>query len=162
MVEVAGIVCSVPHDEAMVMAALLHDTVEDTETTIDEVRDEFGSDVADLVGWLTDVSKLSDGNRAIRKAIDCQHTSWAPARAKTIKLADLISNVRSILEYDPVFAKAYLPEKALLLEVLRDGDPVLWEKANKIVMTGLAQLQNTSKKKDANHDKTRKDSSFRR
>lgn len=149
-IEVAGIVRSVPHDEAMVLAALLHDTIEDTETTIDEIHAEFGSDVADLVGWLTDVSKSFDGNRAIRKAIDREHTSQAPARAKTIKLADLISNSHSILEYDPAFAEVYLQEKALLLDVLRDGDPLLWNRANEIAMTGLAQLQNTSKKKDAN------------
>lgn len=146
-VEVAGIVRSVPHDEAMVLAALLHDTVEDTETTIDEIHTEFGSDVADLVGWLTDVSKSSDGNRALRKAIDREHTSQAPARAKTIKLADLISNSRSILEHDPAFAEVYLQEKALLLEVLRDGDPVLWNRANEIVMAGLAQLESISKQK---------------
>ena len=60
--------------------------------------------------------------------------SWDCLReAKTIKLADLIDNSKSILEYDPKFAKVYMAEKKLLLEVLEDGDKSLWLLAHKIV-----------------------------
>ncbi len=107
--------------------------VEDTPVTLDEIRDAFGDLVADLVGDLTDVSKPSDGNRAARKAIDRHHTELASPQAKTIKLADLIDNTRSIVQYDPDFAKVYLVEKALLLEVLREGDATLFEIAQGIV-----------------------------
>jgi len=51
-------------------AALLHDVVEDTEVTIEQVEETFGHKIAELVGWLTDVSKPSDGKRAVRKEID--------------------------------------------------------------------------------------------
>jgi (p)ppGpp synthase/HD superfamily hydrolase len=111
--------------EAMVAAAHLHDVVEDTGVTIETVRDEFGSEVADLVSWLTDVSRPEDGNRAHRKARDREHTAAAPAEAQTVKLADLISNTRSIMAHDPKFAVTYLEEKRALLAVMTRGDATL-------------------------------------
>lgn len=138
--EVAEIVATVPHTLEMLMAALLHDTVEDTNVTIEEVRAEFGDEVADLVAGLTDVSKPTDGNRAVRKALDRQHTADAPADVQTIKLADLISNSRSILEHDATFAKVYLAEKDLLLEVLTKGDKTLHAIATQMVMDGMLKL----------------------
>jgi (p)ppGpp synthase/HD superfamily hydrolase len=130
---VAELVRSVPHTEAMLAAAWLHDTVEDTGATFAEIELLVGSEVASLVEMLTDVSKLSDGNRATRKAIDLQHTAKATPAAKTIKLADLIDNTISIVAHDPKFAKVYLAEKAALLEVLREGDATLWMKAYSLI-----------------------------
>jgi (p)ppGpp synthase/HD superfamily hydrolase len=129
--EVVSIVKSVPHTEAMVAAAWLHDVVEDTGVTIEVIRAEFGEEVAELVGWLTDVSRPEQGNRATRKAIDRAHTAMAPAQAQTVKLADLISNTRSIMEHDESFAKTYLEEKRLLLEVMTKGDATLMTIARK-------------------------------
>lgn len=127
---VAELVRNVPHTEAMICAAWLHDVVEDTAVTLEEIRHEFGPDIAALVEMLTDVASLSDGNRAARKAIDREHTSRASPQAKTIKLADLIDNTSSIVAHDPSFARVYLKEKALLLDVLREGDPTLWGMAH--------------------------------
>lgn len=127
---VVELVRSAPHTESMVCAAWLHDTVEDTPCTLDEIERVFGFEVATLVEMLTDVSKPGDGNRAVRKEIDRAHTAKASPQAKTIKLADLIDNTHSIVERDPAFAKVYLAEKALLLEVLREGDAALWEMAH--------------------------------
>ena len=79
------------------------------------------------------MSKPEDGNRATRKAIDREHTAQAPAEAQTIKLADLISNSKSIMAHDPDFAVTYLAEKRLLLEVLTKGDPGLHAEASKFV-----------------------------
>jgi len=59
------------------MAAWLHDTVEDTPCTLDDVRNMCGEEVAVLVEMLTDTSKPEDGNRAARKAIDREHTAKA-------------------------------------------------------------------------------------
>ena len=129
--EVVSIVKSVPHDEAMLAAAWLHDVVEDTGVTLEIVRAEFGDDVAELVGWLTDVSRPDHGNRAARKAVDRAHSAMAPARAQTVKLADLISNTRSIMAHDEAFAKTYLTEKRLLLEVMNKGDATLMAIARK-------------------------------
>lgn len=126
---VAEIVRSVPHTPEMLAAAWLHDTVEDCGIDMDEIHRVFGFEVAALVECLTDVSKRSDGNRAARRAIDRAHTAKASPAAKTIKLADLIDNTRNIAVLDPNFAKVYLPEKLLLLEVLKDGDSSLWAQA---------------------------------
>lgn len=132
--EVASIVASVPGSTPdMVAAAWLHDVIEDTGCTFTDVHMAFGIDIATLVGWLTDVSKPEDGNRAKRKAMDRVHTAQAPAEAQTIKLADLISNSRSIMQHDPEFAKTYLAEKRMLLEVMTKGDPGLHAEASKFV-----------------------------
>lgn len=133
VIEVANIVASVTDDEDMIIAALLHDTVEDTDCTIEMISEEFGLVVAEYVGWLTDVSKPADGNRAVRKEIDRNHTARAPAKVHTIKLADLISNTHSIVNHDIDFAIVYMKEKELLLSILSDGDPVLLERALMIV-----------------------------
>jgi (p)ppGpp synthase/HD superfamily hydrolase len=130
---VAELVRSVPHDEGMLAAAWLHDTVEDTGVTLLEISHVFGLTVATLVESLTDVSTPADGNRAARKAIDRAHTAHTSPRAKTVKLADLIDNSSTILEHDRDFARVYLQEKRLLLAVLRDGDPTLWARADGIV-----------------------------
>lgn len=129
--EVASIVRSVPHTDEMVAAAWLHDTVEDTGVTIEVIRAEFGTEVAELVGWLTDVSRPEHGNRAHRKALDRAHSAMAPAEAQTVKLADLIANTRSIMAHDEAFAKTYLEEKRLLLEVMTKGDATLMAIARK-------------------------------
>lgn len=135
---VAQLVASVVDDPAMIAAAYLHDTVEDTETTIDDIRAAFNEEVAYLVSFLSDVSRPEDGNRALRKMLDREHIANGDARVHTIKLADLIDNADSIQAHDARFAKVYMAEKRLLLEVLEDGHPVLLEQARTIVNTWSA------------------------
>jgi (p)ppGpp synthase/HD superfamily hydrolase len=137
---VARIVRTVPHDVAMIAAAHLHDTVEDTGVMILELEREFGLEVATLVDELTDKSKPGDGNRAARKALDRARLARVSARAQTIKLADLIDNSHSILRYDVDFAMHYIPEKAQLLQVLERGDPRLHVRASKIVADAMQAL----------------------
>lgn len=139
-IAVAGIVSRVPHTKEMLAAALLHDTVEDTPITLDEIEREFGADVANLVFWLTDVSRREDGNRATRKAMDLTHIAEAPAAAQTIKLADLIDNAASIVAHDPQFARVYLVEKAALLSVLIQGNETLQAQAHDVLQAALATL----------------------
>lgn len=132
--EVAGIVSLHGGTAEMIAAAWLHDVVEDTGVTIDTIRTEFGEQVSELVGWLTDVSRPEHGNRAVRKAIDRAHTAAASSDAQTIKLCDLISNCNSIMKHDAAFAKIYFEEKRLLLEVLTKGNSILLERARQIVL----------------------------
>ena len=134
---VVEIVRSVPHTDAMLCAAWLHDTVEDTYATLWGIEKMFGVEVATLVEMLTDVSVPADGNRAARKAVDRVHTSKASPAAKTIKLADLIDNTSSIAEHDPAFAAVYFAEKRELLDVLRGGDATLWARANALLPRDL-------------------------
>lgn len=132
-VAVAELVRTVPHTDEMVAAALLHDVVEDTPVALAEIHAEFGKAVGDLVDWLTDVSKPEDGNRARRKHLDLLHTAKAPPEAKTIKLADLIDNARTISAHDPGFWRRFRAEMKALLDVLKEGDPTLWRRASEKV-----------------------------
>lgn len=129
-----------PVSEEQEAAALLHDVVEDTGVTIELVEQFFGPKVASLVADLTDVSKPEDGNRKVRKAIDREHTANASPDAKTVKLADLISNTQSIVAHDPDFARVYLGEKKKLLEVLQDADPGLVRAAQESLDQGYRTL----------------------
>ena len=105
---VARLVATVTDDDEMLAAAWLHDTVEDTQATLEDIEAEFGVQVAELVEELTDVSKPGDGNRVRRKQIDRMHLAQASQRAKTVKLADLIDNCKDITRHDPRFAQVYL------------------------------------------------------
>lgn len=127
-----------PH---VLAAGLLHDVLEDTEVQESQLRREFGETIADLVLEVTDVSKPSDGNRAARKALDREHLMQASPEGKRIKLADLIDNTKTIVEYDPKFAKVYLAEKDALLPVLREGNAFLWYWAKEQVGTSRASLK---------------------
>ena len=137
---VARLVASVTDDPEVIAAAWLHDTVEDTSATLDDIEAEFGKSIADLVEELTDVSKPSDGNRAVRKEIDRKHTAQASSRAKTVKLADLIDNCKDIAKHDPRFARIYLAEMAQLLDVLTAGDASLMNRARKVHQTSIEKL----------------------
>lgn len=139
-VEVASIVATVPHTSEMLCAALLHDTVEDTPTTLADIAAEFGDEVAALVEMVTDVSRPEDGNRPKRKQIDRDHLFRASPEGQTIKLADLISNTGSIVARDPGFAKVYLREKAECLNVLQRGDQTLHARAVALLPAPLRLL----------------------
>lgn len=137
---VAELVRSVGGEPQTIAAAWLHDVVEDTQVTQGEIEAEFGPDVSRLVEELTDVSTLQDGNRAARKAVDCERLARASAEAQTVKLADLIDNARSITAHDPRFAKVYLAEMGALLEVLVSGDEQLREVARETLESCLREL----------------------
>ncbi|WP_456404911.1 HD domain-containing protein [Thiolapillus sp.] len=137
---VAALVKEVGGSDEMIAAAWLHDTVEDTPATHHDIEKAFGAKVASLVYELTDVSKPSDGNRPIRKAIDRNHLAAASSRAQTIKLADLIDNARDICKHDENFARVYIAEMAALLDVLQKGNSELMRRARKALNSCLEKL----------------------
>ncbi len=130
---VAAKVEAVTTDKEIIAAALLHDTVEDTEVTHHDIMKYFGVRVMRLVRDLTEITVKEDGNRAYRKQLELEHLSMASDDAKTIKLADLIDNTSSITERDPEFARVYMAEKRALLKVLAGGDDDLYDEAEAIV-----------------------------
>ena len=133
-IAVAQLVASVTDDCNMISAAFLHDVIEDTDKTFDDIRDAgFGYEVAEYVLGMTDVSVLSDGNRVTRKKMDREHLQAQCHQVQTIKLADLIDNSKSIIMHGGKFAPIYMAEKKLLLEVLTKGDASLRETALGIV-----------------------------
>ena len=123
---VAELVAMVTDDQEIIAAAWLHDTVEDTPATFEDIESKFGQGVCRLVMDLTDISRPADGNRMTRKEIDRDHTALASSRAKTIKLADLIDNCLDICRHDPKFGALFLQEMVDLLTVLHEGDQRLY------------------------------------
>ncbi len=85
-------------DLDLVLAGLLHDTIEDTKTTYDELVSEFGTVVADLVAEVTDDKSLEKAERKRRQVETAPNKS---DRAKMIKIADKTSNLRSIVASPP-------------------------------------------------------------
>jgi (p)ppGpp synthase/HD superfamily hydrolase len=134
---VVKLVASVPHTPEMLAAAWLHDVVEDTGVDLETIRAEFGNAVANMVEWLTDTPKEA-GNRASRKSIDRGRLGDAEVDVQTIKLADIIDNMKSIKERDPDFYKVYRVEKEQLLEVMNQGDPTLMKIAQEQIDENVA------------------------
>jgi guanosine-3',5'-bis(diphosphate) 3'-pyrophosphohydrolase len=127
-IEVMGIVRTAAHyTDAMLAAALLHDTIEDTPVTRDDIERTFGPDVSALVWDLTD--QCHAGNRATRKAAEAARLGTIAPEAQTVKLADMISNMRSIVPNDPGFAVVFLREVERTLAVMTAGDPGLYARA---------------------------------
>jgi len=138
---VAKLVASVGGTIEQQAAAWLHDVVEDTPVTIEDIEKYFGAKIAAIVSDLTDVSTPDQGNRATRKGIDRQHSAAASPEAQTVKLADLIDNTESIVKNDKAFAKIYLQEKRLLLDVLTKGNEDLQKMAWERLVAGLKELE---------------------
>jgi guanosine-3',5'-bis(diphosphate) 3'-pyrophosphohydrolase len=85
-------------DPVVLAAALLHDTIEDTETSWQELRGAFGEEIADVVLELTDTKWL---DKTTRKRLQVQKASTSADRAKLVKLADKICNLRDMLASPP-------------------------------------------------------------
>ncbi len=92
-------------DEASVAAGLLHDTVEDTDTTIDEIEDLFGEEVADIVDGVTKISKMQFESKAVAQAENMRKMILAMAediRVLMVKLADRLHNMRTLVHMKPI------------------------------------------------------------
>ncbi len=100
LIEVAELVAESNEvmDANLLMAAFLHDTVEDTGVTVEELQELFGSDVASLVMEVTDDKSLP---KERRKQLQVENAPKKSLRAQTLKLADKISNLRAILDSPP-------------------------------------------------------------
>ena len=85
-------------DTEVLSAALLHDTVEDTDTTPDELERVFGPRIARIVAEVTDDKNLP---KAERKRLQVEHAATISAEAKLVKLADKICNLRDVAERPP-------------------------------------------------------------
>lgn len=98
-VAVAGILTEIKLDETSIVAALLHDTVEDTDATVDEVRELFGDDVAKLVEGVTKLGELEYSSEHTKQAENFQKFILASVndlRVLLVKLADRLHNMRTL------------------------------------------------------------------
>jgi (p)ppGpp synthase/HD superfamily hydrolase len=131
LIEVAQLVSTaVPEPDAhLVMAAFLHDTIEDTGTTAEELLQRFGRDVTDLVIEMTDDKSLP---KPERKRLQIEHAPTRSVRAQVIKLADKISNLRSILISPPTHwdyerKRQYFEWAKRVVDALGQPNPILKE-----------------------------------
>lgn len=112
------------NNETVLCAAMLHDTVEDTDATFQKIKDEFGEQVMRLVFFVTDLVGKEQGNRETRIELNTNHIISSPYdQSLLIKCADIISNTSSIVERDPEFAPIYLDEKNRLLSRMQALHP---------------------------------------
>ena len=104
LTEVAELVAQATGGEDIdaLVAAILHDTIEDTETTSEELRAAFGPHVAQLVMEVTDDKSLPSKER---KALQVEHASHASWGAQIIKIADKTANLRSLAASPPDWPK---------------------------------------------------------
>ncbi len=140
-------------DIAVLAAALLHDVLEDTLTTKEDIR-KFLSTLMDtstadrtviLVVELTDVytkEAYPQWNRGQRKTLELERAAKTSGLAQTIKYADIIDNCKEIVEHDRHFARLFLSECKRLLDKITEGDKALYEKAKEVVQAGIRKLKN--------------------
>ena len=139
-IAVATIVEEHGGDIEMILAALLHDVIEDTDVTDiellsflhDNMNEVMSTKVFECVIGLTDIytsENFPNWNRAKRKALEATRLGWTTNYfIQTIKYADLFHNTLSITASDPKFAKIYLAEKKAMLDLMVSGDSELRNK----------------------------------
>jgi guanosine-3',5'-bis(diphosphate) 3'-pyrophosphohydrolase len=126
--------------EAVLAAAILHDVLEDTPVTVDELRGylltEFSEQEAritlSIVVELTDVFTKSSYprlKRRTRKEREVSRLSTTSFEAQTVKYCDVIDNAIDIAKHDSDFGKVFLSECQRLLEVMDKGDSMLYQRA---------------------------------
>ena len=86
-------------DQDTLCAALLHDAIEDTDTSVEELVEAFGGSVASLVQEVTDDKRLPKAERKLRQV---EHAAHLSPKARAVKLADKIANLRDVADSPPV------------------------------------------------------------
>ena len=114
-------------DDIVLAAAILHDTIEDTETTADELLSRFGDAITAIVLEVTDDKDLP---KAERKRLQVEHAPHISHGAKLVKLADKICNLRDMAASPPAKwtlerKQAYFDWAKAVVDGLRGAHPVL-------------------------------------
>jgi guanosine-3',5'-bis(diphosphate) 3'-pyrophosphohydrolase len=107
----------------VLVAAVLHDVLEDTACTLPDLSGAFGSRVADLVGWLTIPGAGPDEDPAIVKANHLRRLKDAPPDAVLVKLADRASNVQTLRNLSPDSQRAYYAQTVAHIVPLAASQP---------------------------------------
>ena len=137
--EAMEIVATMTPDQELLAAAALHDTVEDTDVTVDQLRAEFGDRIADLVAAESDafVEGVSDEDSwHARKQAAIDRLAKAPHDAKMVALGDKLSNMRAI-------ARDYAVQGDALWNLFHAKDPKDHEWHYRGLADSLRELQDT-------------------
>jgi guanosine-3',5'-bis(diphosphate) 3'-pyrophosphohydrolase len=128
-IALANILCNEGRvtDVEVICSALLHDTIEDTATTPQELEMEFGRVIRDIVMEVTDDKSLA---KEERKRLQLEHAAQLSDKAKRVELADKISNLRDVASSPPPDwslerRRAYFDWAKQVVDQLRGVDPTL-------------------------------------
>ncbi|HYH38607.1 MAG TPA: HD domain-containing protein [Azospirillum sp.] len=145
LIEVARLVAEATdgQDPEAVVAAVLHDTLEDTDATREELEEHFGAEIASIVAEVTDDKRLTKDERKQRQVDSAPDASH---RAKLVKLADKISNLRSMQTSPPAHWRLerkveYFEWAARVVEGLRGINAGLEAQFDAAHRDGLDQLR---------------------
>jgi (p)ppGpp synthase/HD superfamily hydrolase len=144
-------------DITVLAAALLHDVLEDTPVTQEEIHDfllslmerEQAERTVGLVVELTDVYIKEDypqWNRRKRKERETLRLEKTSSDSQTVKYADIIDNSAEIINYDTEFAPLFLHECRAILKKMTQGNPELYKRAIETVDNCIAQLPKPKKR----------------
>jgi (p)ppGpp synthase/HD superfamily hydrolase len=143
-IEVAQLLATVGEvtDLATLQAAILHDTLEDTDATADEIDERFGPRVLALVRELSDDKSLP---KQVRKELQVKHAATASHGAKLVKLGDKISNVRDMAHSPPrdwplERQREYLTWCARVVDGCRGANPALEARFDEVLRDGRVRL----------------------
>ena len=130
-------------DDDVIIAGLLHDTVEDTDATFDELREKFGAAVAGYVREVTDDKSLP---KAERKRLQVEHAPHLSPEAKQIKLADKISNISDVTEnppegWDLQRRREYVDWGEKVVAGLRGANPALEARFDSLVERARREIE---------------------
>ncbi len=128
------------NDVQVISGALLHDTVEDTDTEYDELLSCFGQSIADIVMEVTDDKTLS---KAQRKQMQIDHAPDKSEQAKLVKLADKISNLRDLVRSPPADWSVerkleYFNWAKQVIDGVRGVNPSLEQVFDQVYQTGIS------------------------
>ena len=137
--EAMAIVATITNKPDLLAAAVLHDTVEDTEVTLDELKQEFGEHIASLVADETDVKHTPDGKKLTwkeRKQRDMDNLRAASREVKIVAIGDKLSNMRAI-------ARDYRQKGDALWQIFRVKDKATHAWRYKGLRDALQELKDT-------------------
>lgn len=137
--EAMAIVATITNEPDLLAAAVLHDTVEDTDVTLDELRQEFGEHIASLVADETDVKHTPDGKKLTwkeRKQRDMDNLRAASREVKIVAIGDKLSNMRAI-------ARDYRQKGDALWQIFRVKDKATHAWRYKGLRDALQELKDT-------------------
>ena len=125
-------------DVNLLVAAILHDTIEDTDATADEIKSQFGEEVLSLVLEVTDDKNLP---KQTRKQLQVEHAPHKSKKAKLLKIADKINNIRDIIKSPPESwslerRQEYLLWSEKVVAGLRGGSPKLEGQYDELLAEG--------------------------
>lgn len=127
-------------DPITLIAAVLHDTIEDTDTSREELEREFGVEVADVVVEVSDDPSLS---KVERKRAQIEHAPQLSHRARVLKLADKLDNLRDLAaappeSWSPSRVRGYFCWAHAVVAAIGDANPGLWHALERVFATDLS------------------------